>query len=75
MLLTGYDLELCRQVVGAVTIPVLISGGAGKWEHFVEGFNKGGAAAVCTTNIYHFTEASIDSAKAYLNRAKIPVRM
>ena len=73
--LAGYDLELCHQVVTEVNVPVLISGGAGKWEHFVEGFNKGGAAAVCTTNIYHFTEASIGSAKAYLNRAKIPVRM
>jgi cyclase len=72
--LAGYDLELCRQVAAAVNLPVLISGGAGKWEHFVEGFNKGGAAAVCTTNIYHFTEASIGSAKAYLARAKIPVR-
>jgi imidazole glycerol-phosphate synthase subunit HisF len=73
--LAGYDLELCRQVVGAVKIPVLISGGAGKWEHFVEGFAQGGASAVCTTNIYHFTEASICSAKAYLTRAQIPVRI
>lgn len=73
--LSGYDLELCRQVVGAVQLPVLISGGAGKWEHFVEGFVQGGAAAVCTTNIYHFTEASICSAKAYLARAHIPARI
>jgi imidazole glycerol-phosphate synthase subunit HisF len=73
--LSGYDLELCRQVVGAVQLPVLICGGAGKWEHFVEGFKEGGAAAVCTANIYHFTEASICSAKAYLARAQIPVRI
>lgn len=73
--LSGYDLELCRSVVGAVRLPVLISGGAGKWEHFVEGFTRGGASAVCTTNIYHFTEASICSAKAYLAKAQIPVRI
>jgi cyclase len=72
--LSGYDLDLCRSVVGSVRLPVLISGGAGKWEHFVEGFTQGGASAVCTTNIYHFTEASICSAKAYLARAQIPVR-
>jgi cyclase len=73
--LSGYDLELCRQVVGAVQLPVLICGGAGKWEHFVEGFMQGGAAAVCTSNIYHFTEASICSAKAYLAKAQVPVRV
>jgi imidazole glycerol-phosphate synthase subunit HisF len=73
--LSGYDLELCRSVVEAVRLPVLINGGAGKWEHFVEGFTQGGASAVCTTNIYHFTEASICSAKAYLARAQIPVRL
>jgi cyclase len=73
--LSGYDLELCRSVVDSVRLPVLISGGAGKWEHFVEGFARGGASAVCTTNIYHFTEASICSAKAYLMRAQIPVRI
>lgn len=73
--LSGYDIELCRQVVDAVELPVLICGGAGKWAHFVEGFARGGASAVCTANIYHFTEASIHSAKAYLANAQIPVRL
>lgn len=73
--LSGYEIELCRQVVDAVQLPVLISGGAGRWQHFVEGFVKGGASAVCTNNIYHFTEASICSAKAYLAKAGIAVRI
>lgn len=73
--LSGYDLELCRKVVDAVHVPVLICGGAGRWQHFVEGFVDGGASAVCTANIYHFTEASIRSAKAYLDKAGIPVRL
>jgi imidazole glycerol-phosphate synthase subunit HisF len=73
--LSGYDLELCRKVVDAVHLPVLICGGAGKWQHFVDGFVEGGASAVCTANIYHFTEASIRSAKAYLDKAGIPVRL
>jgi imidazole glycerol-phosphate synthase subunit HisF len=73
--LSGYDLALCREVVSAVQIPVLICGGAGKWQHFVEGFEQGGASAVCTASIYHFTEASIHSAKAFLEKARIPVRL
>jgi len=72
--LEGYDNELNRSVSGAVDIPLLVCGGAGKWQDFVDGFVDGGASAVCTTNIYHFTENSIKSAKRYLDHAGIPVR-
>jgi imidazole glycerol-phosphate synthase subunit HisF len=73
--LEGYDNVLNRLVAEAVRVPVLVAGGAGKWQDFVDGFVDGGASAVCTTNIYHFTESSIRSAKLYLERAEIPVRL
>lgn len=73
--LSGYDLELCRRVADAVPVPVLICGGAGNWKHFLFGFQDGGADAVCTTNIYHFTETSIQSAKAFLAKNGVPVRV
>lgn len=73
--LNGYDKNLCSQVVKSVPVPVLVSGGAGNWKHFEQGFVEIGADAVCTTNIYHFTEASMLSAKAYLQKRKIPVRV
>jgi len=72
--LQGYDLALCQLVVEAVDTPVLVLGGAGNWRHFVEGFEMCHASAVCTQNIYHFTEASIRSAKTYLSKAGIDVR-
>ncbi len=70
----GYDLELCRMVADSVRIPVLVCGGAGNWSHFEEAFIEANASAVCTASIYHFTETSIKSAKAYLNKAGINVR-
>lgn len=73
--LEGYDNELNRLVAEAVNIPVLVCGGAGKWQDFVDGFQKGKASAACTTNIYHFTERSIKSAKKHLHDAGIPVRI
>jgi cyclase len=73
--LQGYDLDLCRLISGAVDVPVLICGGAGNWGHFLEGYQAGGADAVCTTNIYHFTETSIKSAKDYLGNAGIATRV
>jgi cyclase len=72
--LEGYDNELNRRVAASVTVPVLVCGGAGKWQDFQDGFTLGHASAVCTTNIYHFTEASIRSAKRYLDAAGILVR-
>lgn len=73
--LEGYDNELNRMVAEAVGIPVLVCAGAGKWQDFVDGFIQGKASAVCTTNIYHFTEVSIKSAKAYLKNKSIDVRI
>jgi cyclase len=73
--LEGYDNELNKAVSEAVEIPVLISGGAGKWQDFVDGFTLGKASAVCTTNIYHFTDTSIRSAKRYLLDRGIEVRV
>jgi len=73
--LEGYDNVLNRIVADAVDIPVLVCGGAGKWQDFVDGFVEGKASAVCTTNIYHFTDSSIKSAKKYLISSDILVRV
>jgi cyclase len=72
--LEGYDNTLNRMVADAVSIPLLVAGGAGNWQHFHDAFLEGHASAVCTTNIYHFTETSIRSAKRYLSDAGILVR-
>ena len=73
--LEGYDNKLNKQVSKAIDIPILVCGGAGKWQDFVDGFKKGNASAVCTTCIYHFTDTSIKSAKNYLRKAGIKVRI
>jgi cyclase len=74
-MLEGYDVEISKLISDAVSVPVLLCSGAGRWEHFVEGFEKGNASAVCTTNIYHFTESSIKSAKEYLHKKEINIRI
>lgn len=71
--LEGYDLELCAMVRQTVDIPLLVSCGAGKWQHFAEGIRQG-ADGICTQNIFHFTEASIANAKKYLSARDIPIR-
>lgn len=73
--LEGYDNKLNKLISEAVNIPVLVCGGAGKWQDFVDGFKEGKASAVCTSNIYHFTETSINNAKTYLKQSNIDVRI
>jgi len=70
---TGYDLELCDAVAGAVKIPVVVLGGACSWKHFLDGLGTG-ASGVCTQNIYHFTNKSMTAAKHYLSERGVAVR-
>lgn len=60
---SGYDLELCKSVAEAVSIPVIICGGVGNYKHFAEGIAKGKAQAVAAANIFHFFEQSYVRAK------------
>jgi len=71
----GYDLEMTRAVAGAVSIPVIASGGAGKLEHLYEAVTAGKAAAVLAASIFHFGEISIGQAKEYLKGRGVPVRL
>lgn len=73
--LQGFDLDLCTQVTEAVNVPVLALGGGGSWKHFVEVFKTAGVSGACTQNIYHFTEQSIHSAKAFLAKNGVDVRL
>ncbi len=70
----GFDLELTRAVVDAVTVPVIASGGVGTLDHLVEGVLTGGADAVLAASIFHYGEYGISDAKARMCECGIEVR-
>jgi imidazole glycerol-phosphate synthase subunit HisF len=70
----GYDVELLRAVVAAVTVPVIASGGVGTLEHLREGLDDGGANAALAASIFHDGVYSIRDAKRYLHAAGVLVR-
>lgn len=71
----GYDLELTKSVVKAVSIPVIASGGAGKLEHFYEVLTTAGASACLAASIFHYQEYSINQVKEYLKQKGVSVRL
>jgi imidazole glycerol-phosphate synthase subunit HisF len=71
----GYDLPLTRNVVDAVSIPVIASGGVGNLEHLYDGFVKGGASACLAASIFHYREYTIGEAKEYLRQKNVAVRI
>jgi cyclase len=70
----GYDLELTRAIAGAVSVPVIASGGAGCLEHFREALAEGGADAALAASLFHFGIHTIAEVKAYLAERGVEVR-
>lgn len=69
----GYNLDLIKNVVNAVDIPVIAMGGVLTWWHLVDGINAG-AAAVAAANIFHYTEHSTKKAKKFMISEGVDVR-
>ena len=73
--MAGYDVDLTRRVAGAVSIPVIASGGAGSYDHMAEVMLEGKASAVAAASIFHFTQQTPLEAKQFLAQQGIPVRL
>ena len=71
----GFDCDLTAEVSGAVSIPVIASGGAGTLDHFVEVFTAGRADAALAASIFHYAETSVRALKQHLRAHGIPVRL
>lgn len=72
----GYDLALTKAVTGAVNIPVIASGGAGKLKHFYDVLCPStNADAAIAASIFHYGEYSVKQVKQYLRKKGISVRL
>ena len=71
----GFDCEMTAAVSTAVSIPVIASGGAGAFDHFVDVFTAGRADAALAASIFHYAEHSVGALKQHLRAHGIPVRI
>ena len=72
---SGFDCELTAAVSEAVPIPVIASGGAGTFDHFVDVFTAGRADAALAASIFHYAEHAVADLKAHLRASGVPVRL
>jgi imidazole glycerol-phosphate synthase subunit HisF len=72
---SGFDCPMTAAVSRAVQIPVIASGGAGGYDHFVEVFGDGAADAALAASIFHWAESSVTGLKEHLRASGIPVRL
>jgi len=52
--MSGYDLDLIKEISTTVTIPVVALGGAGNLEDMIEGYKKGFASALAAGSLFVF---------------------
>ena len=71
---SGFDCELTAAVSGAVSIPVIASGGAGTFDHFTEVFKEGRADAALAASVFHYSEHAVADLKRHLLERGVPVR-
>ncbi len=70
----GYDLNLIEKIANTVNIPLIASGGAGKYDDFVKAVKEAGASSVAAASIFHFTEQTPAEAKTYMKTKNIDIR-
>ena len=71
----GYEINLTRMIVDAVSIPVIASGGGGTPEHLYDVLTDGGADAALVASMLHYGEYTIIEIKQYLYERGIKMRM
>ena len=71
----GFDNKLTKAVSSSVPIPVIASGGVGTLQHLVDGIKEGGAEAVLAASIFHYSEFSIQEAKAAMLKSGLEIRI
>lgn len=71
---SGFDCDLTATIAARVSVPVIASGGAKRFEDFLDVFDTGQADAALAASIFHSQEQSIGELKKFLAAQGVPVR-
>ena len=69
----GYLMAALEHIPLEVRVPVIIAGGAGNHNHFLEGLLHPHVDAVATANLFNFVGDGLPSAREKLHQANVPL--
>jgi cyclase len=69
----GFDIQLAKQVIESVKIPVVVASGAGSLENIKELIEHAKPSGVAIASVLHYDKFSIKEIKEYLRRNNIEV--
>lgn len=73
--MAGYDLEMAERVAAAVSVPVIVCGGAGNFMHLADLLGKTQSSAAACASIFHFGDNNPIRARSFLRNLGIPMRV
>lgn len=71
----GLNCDICRVIASTVPVPVIISGGCGLAEHFVDGFQKGLAEGVASGTFFCFRDQNPMQTRSHIYNSGIAIRL
>jgi cyclase len=71
----GFDYETIKRIKKKISIPIIASGGAGKYEHMLKAFKYCNVDAVLASSIFCFSDKTPKNAKFFLQQNGINVRI
>ena len=69
----GFDTETIQRVLPHVQVPLIVAGGAGKKDHFLEVAHLDGVDAFCTANLLNFIGEALPDTRRHLVENAIPL--
>jgi imidazole glycerol-phosphate synthase subunit HisF len=74
-MMQGYDLELADRIANAVSVPVIVCGGAGNFLHLTDALSKTAVSAAACASLFHFGDNNPIRARSYLRNMSVPMRV
>ena len=73
-MMEGYDMITANNIAKAVSVPVIVCGGAGNFMHLADLLSKTEASAAACASLFHFGDNNPIRARSYLRNLGIPMR-
>jgi cyclase len=69
----GFDWGNLQQVSSQLRVPVIASGGGGRFDHFVKAYRECGVSAAATADLFNFMADSLSECRAHIVDSGIPM--